>query len=306
MKNYNTFAIPADVPTALHDEFIANYNAITKNTQHIFLFACDQKLEHMSTDYYGNGIAPEVLDPEHVFAIAHAGYVGALATHIGLITHYGPAYPTINYVVKLNGKTNMVPTEKHDPQSALMSTVEQVITLKKETNLAIRAIGITVYLGSEYESIMLEQAATAIWQAHQHGLVTFLWAYPRGKNIKKYDPQQLLIGAAGAGLSLGVDIVKIHLPQELSQEEQLTALDLAVQSAGTTKVIVAGGPIRPVDELIETVHHQLHAAHVAGVAIGRNIFTHSRDRAVALTQAISALVYKNSSIESALRLFNKS
>jgi fructose-bisphosphate aldolase / 6-deoxy-5-ketofructose 1-phosphate synthase len=302
MKDHNTFAIPADVPASLHNEFIKNYAALTKNTQRIFLFACDQKLEHMSVDYYGDGVAPEALDPEHVFAIANAGYVGALATHVGLITHYGPAYPAINYVAKLNGKTNLVPTQEHDPQSALMHTVEQVITLKKETNLAIRAIGVTVYLGSEYEAIMLEQAATAIWQAHQHGLVTFLWAYPRGKNIKKYDPQQLLIGAAGAGLSLGVDIVKIHMTQELSQEEQLTALDLAVQSAGTTKVIVAGGSIRPVDELIETVHHQLHAAHTAGVAIGRNIFTHSPDKAIALTQAISALVYKDCSIEEAMKL----
>lgn len=299
MKNHNTFAIPADVPNALHHEFIDNYNALTKKTNRIFLFACDQKLEHMSIDYYGDGVAPEALDPEHVFAIAKEGYVGALATHVGLITHYGPAYPTINYVAKLNGKTNMVPTEKHDPQSALMHTVDQVVTLKKETNLAIRAIGITVYLGSEYEAIMLEQAATAIWQAHQHGLVTFLWAYPRGKNIKKYDPQQLLIGATGAGISLGVDVVKVHLPQELSQEEQLDALNLAVQSAGTTQVIVAGGPLRPIDELIETIHHQLHAAHTAGVAIGRNIFTHSRDKAIALTRAINELVYKNCSIDEA-------
>ena len=143
-------------------------------------------------------------------------------------------------------------------------------------------------------------ASTSIWSNN------FLWAYPRGKNIKNYDPQQLLIGATGAGISLGADIVKIHLPQELSQEEQLTALDLAVQSAGATKVIVAGGAIKPAEELIETIHHQLHAAHTAGVAIGRNIFTHSRTKAIALTQAINALVYKNSSIEEAQKLFNQS
>src|SRR5882724_2997900 len=106
MELKNQFIIPADVPEHKHDIFTKNYNAITRNTGRLFLFSCDHKIEHLNTDFYGKSIAPQALHPEHMFRIASQGNVGAMATHLGLMARYAKQYPDINYIVKLNGKTN--------------------------------------------------------------------------------------------------------------------------------------------------------------------------------------------------------
>src|SRR4029079_14833507 len=117
----------------------------------LFLFACDQKIEHLS-----------LLNPHDIFTTASQGNVGALATHLGLLTQYGPQYPKINYVIKLNGKTNLVPTAQKDPFSKKLWSVEQVAQFKAQSKLPIIGVGLTVYVGSEYEADMLEAAAQVV------------------------------------------------------------------------------------------------------------------------------------------------
>src|SRR5271170_4243441 len=107
--------IPADVPPQCHDQYIHNFNAITHNTGRLLLFAYDQKIEHLNTNFYGNNIHPDALNPRHPFEIASQGRIGAFATHLGLITRYAAQYPSINYVVKLNGKTDLIKTEQSEP-----------------------------------------------------------------------------------------------------------------------------------------------------------------------------------------------
>ena len=57
--------IPADVPERAKHEFRKNYSQITKNSDRLFLFACDQKVEHLNKDFYGPNISPEAQSPEH-------------------------------------------------------------------------------------------------------------------------------------------------------------------------------------------------------------------------------------------------
>ena len=72
------------------------------------LFAGDQKIEHLNKDFYGKGIAKEDNNPEHLFRIASKATIGGFAAQYGMITHYGRDYKNINYIVKLNSKTNLV------------------------------------------------------------------------------------------------------------------------------------------------------------------------------------------------------
>ena len=44
-------------------------------------------------------------------------------------------------------------------------------------------IGYTVYIGSEYEHEMLTEATTFIRQAHEMGMISVVWMYPRGKQF---------------------------------------------------------------------------------------------------------------------------
>lgn len=275
--------IPADVPPEMHQTYQENMHAITRGMGNLFLFACDQKIEHLNADFHGPNIDPEAANPEHLFSIAQQAPIGAMATQLGLIERYGLQYPEINYIVKLNSKTNLISPEQSDPVNALLWDVQNVLQFADQSKLKIRGIGLTIYLGSIHEATMLQDAAQQIFEAHQHGLVAIIWMYPRGKAIQDEQDPQLLAGAAGIANALGADFVKIKPPQE--------NLKLIVAAAGNTKVICAGGEQIPAEQLLAEIKQQMHDGGTAGCAVGRNIFQRSLKDAIALASDIAEIVY---------------
>lgn len=301
--NTKSIIVPADIPSAMHETYIKNYNAITQPSGRLMLFAADQKIEHLNDDFYGENIHPDAANPEHLFKVASNGRIGAFATHLGLIARYGESYPKINYLVKLNGKTNLVNTKHSDPVSLMLWNVDDVIAFQKSSGLTIRGVGYTIYIGSEYEDEMLMQAAQLIAHAHEHGLITVLWIYARGASIKDDTDPRLITGAAGLANALGADFVKIKAPHEAEGKTSAQWLKIAQQAAGNTKIICSGGPQVSVKELLQRLDLQLHEGDIGGCAIGRNIFQHSDREAIALTHAVSAMVLDNVSITEALNIF---
>jgi fructose-bisphosphate aldolase/6-deoxy-5-ketofructose 1-phosphate synthase len=312
----DTILIPGDVPNNVRQIFQDNYNAITRDTGRLMLFAGDQKIEHMNADFYGDNIDVSALHPEHIFRIASQGSIGALATHLGLIARYGKQYPSINYIVKLNAKTNLIPTAQKDPMSATLWFIEHVVHFQQMTGLSIRGIGYTIYPGSEYEGEMFAQAAQIIYAAHQHGLVTILWVYPRGKSVhdesdgpalrpgpsKLYaktgsfsEVGTLIAGAAGIANSLGADFVKVKAVAP-------SLLQVVTAAAGNTKVICSGGAQKDKKLFLRELYDQIHAGGTMGSATGRNIFQHSLVDAILFTQAISAIVYEDQSVDGAIKM----
>ena len=147
--------LPLDVPKNMRMKYIKNYNDITKRSGRLMLFAGDQKIEHLNSDFYGEGIHPDDSDPEHLFRIADKAKIGVFATQLGLIARYGMNYPNVQYLVKLNSKTNLVKTDQKDPYSEQLIDVNQVVDFRKNSGLKILGVGHTVYLGSEYEPQMV-------------------------------------------------------------------------------------------------------------------------------------------------------
>jgi DhnA family fructose-bisphosphate aldolase class Ia len=297
--------VPADVPEKKRNIFIKNYNAITRNTGRLFLFSCDHKIEHLNEDFYGSNINAQAIHPEHLFRIASQGNIGAMATQLGLIARYAQQYDNVQYIAKLNSKTNLVPVTEQDPQSALLWTVDDVVNLcHNHNNIKIAGVGITVYLGSAYESELLAQAAATIAHAHSEGLVTIVWMYPRGKTIKQENSPELIAGATGIAVSLGADFVKIKAPAATDMSTSVQNLKIACAAAGNTKVLCAGGEqIAPKDYLAQ-IYDQIHSGDTAGTATGRNIFQYSCAESIALTHAIAGIVYDNMDLKLSISLLS--
>jgi fructose-bisphosphate aldolase/6-deoxy-5-ketofructose 1-phosphate synthase len=304
MHNNHDCFIPADVPEKKHTQFANNYAAMTRNTGRLFLFSCDHRIEHLSHDFYGPNINPQALHPEHLFRIASQGSIGAMATHLGLIARYAHKYTTVNYVAKLNGSTNLVQQEQRDPRSALLWSVDDVLALKNSTNIAITGVGITLYLGSNYEPEQLAQAAQVITHAHREGLVTIIWMYPRGKAIHDEHDPHLLIGTAGVALSLGADFVKIKMPATTNLLAQTESLKIMSAMTGNSKIICSGGSMTDSTTYLTQLYETIHHGSIAGTATGRNIFQRSLTEGVALTRAISAIVYDNVDLATSLSLIS--
>lgn len=295
--------VPLDIPKSMRETYVENYLEITRESGRLMLFAGDQKVEHLNKDFYGEGIHPDDNEPEHLFRIASRGKIGVFATQMGLIARYGMDYPDVPYLIKLNSKTDIVKTSQSDPFSQQWIGVEQFVDFRNNSGLNILGVGYTIYLGSEYEAEMLRQAAQIVYKAHQQGLITVLWIYPRGKAIKDERDPHLIAGAAGVAACLGTDFVKVNYPRKESQESKEIFKE-AILAAGRTKVVCAGGPTEDAESFLKTLHDQIYVSGAAGNATGRNIHQKPLEEAIRMCNAIYAITVEGSSVQEALRIYS--
>ena len=296
--------VPADVMPEARETYIDNYLAATRGTGRLMLFACDQKIEHLNKDFYGEGIDPSDAEPEHLFEIGSQGTIGVLAGQRGLIARYAPDYPDINYLVKMNSKTNLVKTSQMDPYSPQLTDIEAVLAMR-EAGVNIVGIGYTIYLGSEFESQMMQEAGELIAEAHAEGLVVVLWIYPRGSAVTDEKAPDLIAGAAGVALCLGSDFVKVNPPHEGEDgTSSAEGLKVASMAAGRTGLVCAGGSKADPETFLSDLYDQIHIGGASGNATGRNIHMRSTDEAIRLCNAISAITLGDASVETAMRVFN--
>lgn len=293
--------VPLDVPPHMRMRYIGNYMNITRGSGRLMLFAGDQKVEHLNGDFYGKGIHPDDANPEHLFKIASKADIGVFASQLGLIARYGMDHRDVQYLVKLNSKTNIVNTSQKDPYSDLLTTVEQVVEFQSNSKLKILGVGYTIYLGSEYEPLMLSTASKIINKAHKHGLIVVLWIYPRGKAVKDEKDPQLIAGATGVGACIGTDFVKVSYPSKKGRASK-DIFKEAILAAGRTKVVCAGGSATDAKTFLQTLHDQLSVG-AGGNATGRNIHEKGLDEAVRMCNAVYALTVQAKSVEQALKIY---
>lgn len=298
----NSIVIPTDVPEDQRQAFEKNLRLATHETGRLMLFAGDQKVEHMNTDFYGEGISTDDADPEHLFQIASRANIGVFATQLGLVARYGNDYKKIPYLVKLNSKTDLVKKDVSDPRSFSWYDVDDVVRFRETSGLNIVGVGYTVYSGSEFEGAMLHEAAQAVFKAHQNGLLSVLWMYPRGTSVVDEKDPHLVAGAAGVACTLGSDFVKVNYPKPKTGDRAM-ALHEAVVAAGRTKLICAGGSSMEVKDFLTTLHEQIHISGTSGNATGRNIHQKPLEEAVRFANAVSALTYDGASVDAAYAIY---
>ena len=303
-----TTNIPADVPADKVELFAKNYDTATHGVDRMMLFAGDQKIEHLNDDFGSKEASSEDADPEHLFQIAAKSRISCFAAQLGLIARYGRDYKDIPYVIKLNSKTNIVPVSDRDPLSEELYTIDEVLAFRETSGLNIVGIGYTLYLGSEYEAEMLKEASEAIFAAHEHGLFTILWIYPRGKNVPHERDPHIIAGATGVAVSLGSDFVKVNYPELEGSTDPIATAEAfveAVKAAGRTKVICAGGGFADPKAFFEQLHNQIHISGASGNATGRNVHMRPLAEAIRFCNGIAAITFDNASAEEALRVFNE-
>ena len=299
--------VPADVLPDRRETYVDNFMKATRGSGHLMLFACDQKIEHLNKDFYDGGDEIDLADcePEHLFKIARQGVCGVMAGQRGLIARYAADYPEINYLVKMNSKTNLVRTSQEDPYSPLLHGLDAVLAMR-DAGVNVVGLGYTIYLGSEYEATMMAEAGELIAEAHAEGLLVVLWIYPRGKAVTAEKDPDLIAGAAGVALCLGADFVKVNPPKPIGEDTRTPAEALAVatKASGRTGLVCAGGSTIDAETFITQLYDQIHVGGAVGNATGRNIHQRSLDEAVRLTKAISSITLADYEVADALAVFN--
>lgn len=227
---------------------------LTTEGKAMFL-AYDHGVEHGPIDLVGKSI-----DPGFILNIADKAGYNAVVLQKGIAEKYyiGSQYQNkIPLILKLNGKSRMVGGE---------AISRQVCSVDEAIFLGAVAVGYTIYLGSEFESEMLEEFGKIEEEAHKKGLIVITWVYPRGKNIKDDSSPEITAYAGRMALEMGADIAKIKY---CGSEE---CFRKAVEAAGKTKVVLSGGAKTKTPEEFLGVVKNIMSAGAIGVAVGRNVW----------------------------------
>ena len=248
-----------------------NLNQITKQGKALFL-AYDQGMEHGPSDFN-----EENVDPAEILKIADSGYFTGIILQKGLAEKY---FFNKNYqvplIVKLNGKTSLIKDE--DPYSP------QVCSVAEALSYGAKAVGYTIYIGSEYESKMIEEFGRIEQEAEEAGIPVIAWMYPRGRNIPDESDPKIIAYAARVGLELGADIVKIRYTGDP------VTFNWVIRNAGEAKVVVMGGSKESEEDFLERTKIVM-AQGAIGLAVGRNVWQNSDP--IAITKKISEVIWGN-------------
>lgn len=215
--------------------------------------AYDQGMEHGPSDF-----DDENVNPLDIISIAKKGKFTGLIVQKGIAEKYNKEIrkSRVPLILKLNGKTNLAKDEPFSPQ---------ICSVAEAVNLGAKAVGYTIYIGSEHEEEMSREFAEIEKKAHALKIPVIAWIYPRGKGTVGKSKVKLMAYAARFGLESGADIVKLNYFGGVKD------LKWAVESAGRCKVVVAGGAKKREAELLKQVR-EIISSGACGLAVGRNVW----------------------------------
>lgn len=265
----------------------------------------DQGIEHTA----GASFAPNPLyfDPENIVKLAIEGGCNAVASTFGVLASVSRKYAhKIPFIVKLNHNELMTYPNKFD--QIMFGTVEEA------WNLGAKAVGATIYFGSEESNRQIVEVAEAFERAHELGMVTVLWCYTRNSSFKKdgvdYHTAADLTGQANhLGVTIQADIIKQKLPtcnggfkelnfaktndkvySELTTDHpiDLTRYQVVNNYMGRSGLINSGGASSGASDLAEAVFTAVVNKRAGGMGLisGRKAFQRPMKKGVELLNSI--------------------
>lgn len=186
-------------------------------------------------------------------------------------------------VLRVSGGTSMV--GKDLANEVLTTSIEEIIRLN------VAAVGISVFIGSDYEKETLKNLSTLVNQCENYG-IPVMAVTAVGKEMEKREARYLALCCRIAA-ELGARVVKTYWCEK--------DFEKVVQGC-PVPVIMAGGPKCETEhEVLAFVHDGMQKGAV-GLNLGRNVW--QSPHPVAMAKALRAVVHDNVSLKEAQDIFN--
>jgi class I fructose-bisphosphate aldolase len=278
----------------------------------------DQGIEHTASfSFYKN---PLYFDPENIIRLALEAGSSGIASSLGALALLSKKYADkIPFIVKINHNELLTYPNKWD--QTLFAQVKQAY------ELGAVAIGATIYFGSAESNRQIKEISQAFYQAHQLGMATILWCYPRNSAWKTKDADynssaDITSQANHLGVTIGADIIKQKMPtidgafrhfkfakysdqmyESLLTENPIDMLRLQVINcyAGKIPLLNSGGESDPEANFAKDIKAAVKSAVInkraggSGLILGRKAFKRPMEEGVKLLQAVQD-VYLNEQI----------
>ena len=163
-------------------------------------------------------------------------------------------------------------------------------SMEEAIRLNVAAVGISIFVGSEYERESLLNLSKLVNEGEEYG-IPVMAVTAVGKELEKRDARYLALSCRIAA-ELGAKVVKTYWCEDFEK----------VVQGCPVPVVMAGGPKVDTDmEVLEFVYDGIQKGAI-GVNLGRNIW--QNDFPVAMIRAIRAVIHENASPKEAHDLFN--
>jgi DhnA family fructose-bisphosphate aldolase class Ia len=164
-----------------------------------------------------------------------------------------------------------------------------VTSVKEAIRHNVAGVGVSVFVGSDYETQTVTNLAHLVTEAHDFG-IPVLGITAVGKELEKRDARFLSL-ASRVLAEMGADIVKTYYCDDFDK----------VTSTCPVPIVIAGGPkFKTIREALEITYNAM-AQGAAGVDMGRNIWQSSEP--LAMMKAIHSIVKNNFSVIEAIDLY---
>ncbi|KAB2334737.1 3-hydroxy-5-phosphonooxypentane-2,4-dione thiolase [Cytobacillus depressus] len=164
-----------------------------------------------------------------------------------------------------------------------------VTSVKEAIRHNVVGVGVSVFIGSEYETQTVTNLAHLVTEAHDYGLPV-LGITAVGKELEKRDARFLAL-ASRVVAEMGADIVKTYYCDDFEK----------VTSTCPVPIVIAGGPkFDTIREALEITYNAM-VQGATGVDMGRNIW--QSPQPTAMMRAIHSIVKKNYSVNEAVELY---
>lgn len=188
-----------------------------KNTGYLSILPVDQGVEHTAAHSFVYN--PIYFDPENVVKLAIEGGCNAVASTLGILGLVSNKYAAqIPFIVKLNHNELLTHPIKHDQH--MFAQVEQA------QKMGAVGVGATIYFGSKHSNRQIEEVSWAFARAHELGLFTILWCYPRNDAFKtnqaNFEHSADITGQANyLGVTIEADVIKQKMPEYSDGQRQI-------------------------------------------------------------------------------------
>jgi putative autoinducer-2 (AI-2) aldolase len=185
-------------------------------------------------------------------------------------------------ILRVSGGTSMV--GKDLANEGITTSLEEAIRLNAS------AVGISVFVGSDYEKESLLNLARLVDDGERYG-IPVMAVTAVGKELEKRDARYLAL-ACRIAAELGARVVKTYWCEDFAK----------VTGGCPVPVIMAGGPQVDTEmEIFEFVHDGMQNGSI-GVNLGRNIW--QNDFPIAMIKAIRAIVHGNATPKEAQEIYD--
>lgn len=208
-------------------------------------------------------------------------YVDALFLTRGVLRNTIDPTSSKPVILRVSGGTSVT---GHDLANEGITT-----SVREALRLNASAVGLSIFVGSDYEHQTLLNLATLVNECRDYG-VPVMAVTAVGKELEKRDARYLSLSCRIAA-ELGADVVKTYYSEEFEK----------ITETCPVPVVIAGGPKCETQlEVLEFVHDGMQRGAI-GVNLGRNVW--QDEHPVAAARALQAVIHENATPKQAFDLY---